>query len=198
MAKDFDANGSIDPVLFTYLLNKEGDYKSYPVNFWGDLSKQSPLFRSKFNFYKDFAKVTNESLFTAKEIEGAMQLTGNYDRSVYIENLGDFKFKISELPIEAQFAPTNDMLTGDFDSDGFKDILMVGNDYGNEIFIGRLDALNGLFLKGDGNGNFKTVSTEKSGFLVSGDAKNIATIKNTNNEDIILVTQNKGRLLIFK
>ena len=108
---------------------------------------------------------------------------------IYIENLGDFKFKINELPIEAQFAPINDMLTGDFDSDGFKDILMVGNDYGNEIFIGRLDALNGLFLKGDGKGNFKTVSAEMSGFLASGDA---------NNEDIILVTQNKGRLLIFK
>ena len=198
IAKDFDANGSIDPVLFTYLLNKEGDYKSYPANFWGDLSKQSPLFRSKFNFYKDFAKVSRENLFTAKEVEGAIELTGNYDRSVYIENLGDFKFKINELPIEAQFAPINDMLTGDFDSDGFKDILMVGNDYGNEIFIGRLDALNGLFLKGDGKGNFKTVSAEMSGFLASGDAKNITTIKTSNNEDIILVTQNKGRLLIFK
>ena len=52
-AKDFDANGSVDPVSFAYYKSKiGGDYQSYPSHFWDDLIGQSPMFRRKFDRYK--------------------------------------------------------------------------------------------------------------------------------------------------
>jgi enediyne biosynthesis protein E4 len=198
IAKDFDGNGSIDPILFAHFKDMDHTYRSFPVNFWGDLSKQSPLFRSKFSLYKEFAKTTAIDFFTAEEKEGALTLTGNYDRSVYVENLGHGQFKIHELPMAAQFAPINGILPLDYDSDGNLDVLLVGNNFGNEIFIGRLDAFNGLLLKGNGKGEFTPLSTKETGFLVPGDAKAILSINHTQKEQpLIVVSQNRDSLRVF-
>ena len=35
---------------------------------------------------------------------------------------------------------------------------LVGNDFGNEIISGRYDALNGVVLLGDGNGEFQGIN----------------------------------------
>lgn len=198
LAKDFDDNGSIDPILFTYLKDTDGEYKSFPVNFWGDLYGQSPLFRSKFDFYKDYASTTQENLLTEQELDGAMELVGNYDKSSYIENLGQGKFKLTSLPMDAQIAPINGITITDFDEDGIPDILLIGNDYGNEIFIGRYDALNGLLLKGTGKGEFEPIKPINTGFLVPGDAKTIAQIKNAKGHKLYIITQNRGEILVYK
>lgn len=197
IAKDFDSNGSIDPILFSFFKNRKGNYQSNPVNFWGDLSKQSPLFRSKFRFYKDFAQSTKETLLTEDERKGAIQLLGNYDLSSYVENLGDGRFNIHPLPIEAQFAPINDMVVEDIDEDGNLDILAIGNDYGNETFVGRYDAFNGLLLIGRGDGKFRATSTKTSGFRALGDAKSIISIKNRKKESVYIVTQNRDSILVY-
>ncbi|WP_228236152.1 FG-GAP-like repeat-containing protein [Allomuricauda sp. M10] len=198
VTKDFDANGTQDPIFFAYLKDKNGDFQPYPVNFWGDLNLQSPLFRKKFDYFRDYAEASLNTLFSEEELKGALTLEGNFDESVYIENLGEGKFALHTLPIEAQLAPLNDILLTDVDGDGNVDILGVGNDFGNETFIGRYDAFNGVYLKGNGNGKFVSVKTNTSGFMVPGDAKAIATVKNAVGESLFLVTQNKGKLLVFK
>ncbi len=197
LAKDYDNNGSIDPILFSYQREQDGTYNSYPVSFWSDLSKQSPLFRSKFNFYKEYAKATIETLLNEEERQGALVLKGNFDRSIYAENLGKGKFKISELPVKAQFGPINDFAVLDFNDDSNLDVLLVGNDFGNETFIGRYDALNGLLLKGNGKGGFEVVDSAKSGFLAPGDAKSIASVKTNLGDELFVVGQNRDSLLIF-
>ncbi|MEX0363089.1 MAG: FG-GAP repeat domain-containing protein, partial [Allomuricauda sp.] len=146
-AKDFDENGSIDPVTFTYLKDEHGEYQSVPAHFWGDIIQQNTMFRSKYNYFKEFARSTEETLLAPAELKGAMILKGNFDESSYIENLGDGTFKIHLLPSQAQLAPINDLQVTDFDSDGDMDVLLIGNDYGNETFIGRYDAFNGLLLR---------------------------------------------------
>ncbi len=197
-AKDFDANGSIDPVSFAYLKNTEGVYQSVPINFWGDLSKQSPLFREKFNLYKDFAKATRETLLNEEELQGITELTGNYDRSIYAENLGNGSFNISELPLKAQIAPVNDIAILDVDNDTDLDVLLIGNDHGNETFIGQYDASNGLLLKGNGKGSFEAVDTDKSGFLAPGDAKSITKVQSMLGKELYLITQNRDSLLVYE
>lgn len=198
IAKDFDQNGSIDPVTFAYFKAKNGTYESFPVNFWGDLNKQSTLFRSKFNYYRDYAKATENTLFSASELENATILKGNYGNSSYIENLGNGSFKMHSLPIEAQLAPLNSLILADIDTDGNLDILGVGNDFGNETFIGRYDALNGLFLKGNGKGSFETVPYNTSGLLAPKDAKTIAEVKCATGGSYYFITQNREKLLVFK
>lgn len=197
--KDFDQNGSIDPIEFSFKKDRiNGKYKSFPTAFWEDLIKQSPVFRKKFDSFESFSLSDRETFFSQEEKEGSQIVTANFDRSIYIENLGKGHFKPIELPIEAQFAPINDIKVTDIDSDGFKDLLLIGNDYGNEPFVGVLDAFNGLILKGSGTSEFEIITTENSHFNVSADAKQISELKLKSGEKLFLITQNKGKLLAFK
>ncbi|MFD2201804.1 FG-GAP-like repeat-containing protein [Shivajiella indica] len=196
--KDFDNNRSIDPVIFTYFKDNSGNYTSVPAHYWDDLYGQSTLFRRKFNRYKEYARTTEETFFKAEELEGALKLQGNYDRSSYIENLGNGKFKVHELPLLAQIAPVNGLLVNDVNDDGNLDILMTGNDYGNEVFSGRYDAFTGLVLLGDGKGNFEPIRSLESGFVVPGDAKSMALVMGSNGKPRFISTQNRGKLLVHE
>ncbi|MDA0843114.1 MAG: VCBS repeat-containing protein [Bacteroidetes bacterium] len=197
LAKDFDSNGSIDPVLFAYYKNEEGGYSNFPVAFWGDVSKQSPLFRGKFNFYSEYGKTDIESLFTEEELNGVMKYFMNFDRSVLMLNTGKLDFEVIDLPLEAQLGPINDLLVLDINQDGNLDIMAVGNNYGNEVFVGHLDALNGLVLLGDGSGDFKVVKTPQSGFNVPFDAKRLVRLKMGNGKDLFIASQNRDTLMVY-
>lgn len=197
-AKDFDNNGSVDPVTFAYYKGKDGAYNSFPSHFWGDLYGQSTLFRRKYERYKTYALSTEQDLLTQEEKKDALILTGNYDQSAYIENLGGGKFAIKALPRIVQVGPVNGLVASDFDEDGFLDIAMIGNDYGNEIFIGKLDAHIGLILKGDGNGDFTPMNVTESGFLVPGDGKALVKITSTSGNPLLVASQNRGALKAFQ
>ncbi|PIB38788.1 VCBS repeat-containing protein [Maribacter sp. 4G9] len=200
VSKDFDNNGTVDPVMFSYLKYSfdNPEYRAFPIKFWGDLNGQSPLFRSKYNTYKSFAKADINTLFSESELEGALTLTGNYDRSIYLENLGNGTFHFKELPWEVQMAPVKSIALTDYNNDGNDDLFLVGNDYGNEVFIGKYDASNGFLLEGDGKGSFTVVDIQKSGFITQGDTKDITIVKNTNGDNpYIIVSQNRGPLKVF-
>jgi len=197
-AKDFDANGSVDPVSFAYYKSKiGGDYQAYPTHFWDDLIGQSPMFRRKFDRYKYFALSTEQTFFTEEEKKDARVFTGNYDRSAWVENLGNGKFTLHELPWQAQLAPMNGMLAEDVNQDGFLDLVQVGNDYGNEVFIGRLDASVGWVFLGDGKGGFSSIPARESGFVVPGDAKSLVKLARSGGEALYIASQNRSKLLAF-
>ena len=196
--KDFDNNGSIDPVIFSYSKNTEGELKQFPVTFWNNMKSQSPLFRQKFNYYKQYARADIDKFFSEKELVGVKKWIVNYDKSAYVENLGNGKFSFHSLPIEAQFAPVYDFEITDLNNDNINDLLLIGNDYGNEPFIGPYDALCGLILLGVEKNEFEPVSHDKSGFCVPGNARSIEKIKKNNGENLFLVSQNSGKLLIFE
>lgn len=195
-AKDFDNNKSIDPVTITYFKDQENKYIPVPAHYWDDLYGQSTLFRRKFERYKEYARVSEADLFTAEELEGVTILQGNYDRSSYIENLGNGKFKIHELPLLAQIAPVNGMLVDDINGDGNPDVMMIGNDYGNEVFSGRYDAMTGLVLLGGRKGGFEPVRSLESGFVVPGDGKSMAILTLADARKIYLSTQNRNALKV--
>jgi enediyne biosynthesis protein E4 len=197
IAKDFDNNGSVDPITFAHYKDDLGNYNAYPVHFWNELYGQSTIFRRRFARYKSYARTDMESLLTEEELEGALILEGKQASSAYIENLGNGKFKLHPLPIEAQMAPVNGIVVDDFNRDGHLDLLLVGNDYGNELFVGRLDAHTGLLLLGDGIGGFQPVRSAESGFLVPGDAKALVKLMSGDGGFLYLASQNRGELKAF-
>jgi hypothetical protein len=195
-AKDIDGNRSIEALTFCYSKMMDGSTKQCPIHFWDELNQQSLRFRRQFNKYKEYSTSTLQTLLSAKDSENAFWLEGNYASSSYIENKGQGKFAIKALPTEAQFSPVNGLITRDVNDDGFVDILAIGNDYGNEVFIGRHDAGTGLVLAGDGSGQFKPLLSSSTGFYVPGDSKALVTLY-TSSKELIVASQNRDSLLTF-
>ena len=199
-AKDFDGNGSVDPVLACYMRESmETDVKKlYPIHFWDELNSQSPKFRNKFSRYRQYSLVTIDQLLTADEMKGALILEANHMASSYVENLGSGKFAIKPLPSSVQVAPVNGLVPSDVNGDGNLDVVLVGNDYGNEVFAGRYDALTGLVLLGDGHGSFRVMPSAESGFYVPGDAKALSKIVGYDGGEMFIATQNRDSVLVFR
>ena len=89
------------------------------------------------------------------------------------------------------------ILVKDVDNDGNQDALLVGNDYGNDVFWGRYDAFNGLLLKSDGHNQFLPVNYPESGFFVPGDVRAIVTLPLSDNQELIVASQNMDSLRVF-
>ena len=197
-AKDFDGNGSIDPILSCYMRESmDADVKKlYPIHFWEEINSQSTKFRRKYSSFRQYGGATLESLLTPDDLKGALVMQANHMASSYVENLGNGKFKMTPLATPVQFAPVNGMITEDVNDDGHLDVMIIGNDYGNEVFTGRYDALTGLILLGDGKGSFNVVPSSTSGFNVAGDAKALVKLFRKG-EDLFLATQNGDSLKVF-
>ena len=153
-AKDFDKNGVLECIPTKYIKDKDdGTLKEFTAHTRDDVVDQMPFIKKNYLTYKAFAEATFDKLFTADEIKGALKLQANYFKSAFIKNNGNGSFEISALPGVAQFSSLNGMVADDFDGDGNLDIAINTNDYGTEVSTGRYDALNGLLLKGKGDGN---------------------------------------------
>jgi hypothetical protein len=118
--------------------------------------------------------------------------------SSYLENKNENGWSLRALPIEAQVAPVYGILADDFDNDGTQDILLTGNSYATEVLTGRYDAFKGLFLHGDGHGNFKPTNTKHSNFLVDGNAKSLALLIDTKGDRMIIAAQNNDESRVFE
>ena len=157
-----------------------------------------PAVKKQFLLYKDYAYATFDDIFKRKAKDNILQLYCDETRSCYFENLGNGKFIKHVLPMEAQFSPVNAIICDDFDNDGFKDLLLAGNEYQAEVITGRYDASYGCFLRGSSKKIFTPVSPVQSGFIVKGDVKDLALIRLSDNEKIVLAAVNNDTLLVFR
>ncbi len=184
---DFDKDNNQDIVLSYY-----NDGKQYPVRGRGCSSQQIPAIKQKFQDYESFAEATLEDVYTEKSLESALHYQVKSFASIYLENR-DGKFIVHELPILAQTSSINEVLVDDYNKDGNLDILVAGNLYASEVETPRNDAGHGLFLEGNGKGGFTPITASESGFFVSGDVKNMATIE-VNSQPYIIAAKNNDYL----
>ncbi len=196
--KDFDNNGIYDMITSLYLPDKNGDKKEFPAETRDDLLKQINAMRKKFPDYKSYAVATMDKVLSEEQRKGATILAANNFQTSYIRNDGNGKFTMMPLPAQAQFSLVNGMVAEDFDGDGNLDVVLNGNDYGTEASVGRYDAMNGLFLKGDGKGNFSPETILQSGIFIPGNGKALVKLKSANNKCLLAAGQNRGPLKIFE
>jgi enediyne biosynthesis protein E4 len=197
-AKDFNTDGVYDAIPTVFYQDSEGNKKEVTFHGRDDLSKQMNTMRKKFPNFQQFAKATINDVLTEDDLKDAQILKANFLKTAYVENLGKGEFKISAMPKLLQTAPINGMIVEDFDADGNLDVLTVGNDYGTEVSVGRFDAFNGMLLKGNGKGDFVPQGLNKTAFCVSGDAKGLVKINNSQGKPLIMATQNLGALKVYK
>jgi len=169
--KDFDNNGTIDPVFCYYI-----DGVSYPAASRDDLTTQVPMLKKKFLEYHDYADATIQNLFSADELKDAGPLRADMLNTVWLQNKGDAGFQLRELPVEAQYAPTYAIAAVDVDGDGHKDLVLAGNNQWTRIRFGRWRASHGVLLLNDGKGNFKYVPQPASGLHLRQDVRSVLAL----------------------
>ncbi|MDB5264226.1 MAG: RNA-binding protein [Adhaeribacter sp.] len=172
--KDFDENGSVDPILCFYMQGK-----SYPYVTRDELLDQVSIMRTRFPDYKSYAEATLTDIFTPAELKGAAHLSANNLRTSYFEGGANGKFKEKALPLAVQFSPVYALVALDYDQDGQLDLLLAGNQNQARLRFGKYDASYGTLLKGDGKGQFTYVPQTQSGLRLKGDVRSILNINNT-------------------
>ncbi len=193
--KDYDSNGSIDPILAQYF-KQEQTSELKPIHTRDDIFKQVVSLKKRYRTYSDFAKVDFKTLLDIQDLQKET-FNATIFESVYAENIGNNTFVVHPLPLVCQNAPIQDLLVYDIDKDGYKDVLLVGNDYTAESNYGRHDALIGVYLKGSDNG-FTVVKNQESGFLVPKQSNHIITAMSKEQKTHIIATQNNGKTCVFE
>lgn len=186
-SNDFGNIGNRNAVI-TYTENGN----TFPIHPRDDMMMQLPGLRKKFPLYSDYAKAKITDLFSSEVLQKAKSITANTFQSAMLLNNGNQPWIISPLCVEAQFAPVFGILVNDYDADGFEDILLSGNFYGAEVINGQYDAFKGLFLQGNGRGNFKA---KENGFRIEGDGKGLAEMLDAHGVPVILAALNNDSLL---
>ena len=198
MAKDIDGNGTIDPVLFYFIKDRDGLRRSYPAIGRNQLAEQVPAVKKKFLQFEVYAHAGANDIFTGIAKEQILQFSCNETRSCWLENKGHGKFEKHILPMEAQFAPLNTIVAADIDKDGYKDLVLAGNEYQTEVMTGRYDASYGLVLKGSRHKTFIALPVLFTGFIINGDVKSMALLPAANGGQLLLAAVNNDSLRVFK
>jgi hypothetical protein len=191
ICKDFDNNGSIDPVLCFYIQGK-----SYPYVSRDELLDQIYPMRRKFTSYKSYADAGLTDVFSTDELKDVMRLQATeLQTTLFINDNG--RFVPGKLPVQAQFSPVYKILCIDVNGDNAKDLLLLGNNDFPRLKIGKIDACFGTLLLNDGKGNFTYVPQTTSGLRIAGDVKD-AVLMNAGGRQFVIAGINNSSLVTYK
>jgi len=193
-AKDFDNSGKLD-LVFGYYNNDT----LYPLHGLKSSYSQLAFIKQKFETFDAFARATLENIYGTENLKSALAFKTVNFASSYLQNNGEGIFSIVSLPMAAQISSVNGILSGDFDGDGHTDIVIAGNMFGSEPETPRNDASIGLFLRGDGTGNFIPVPAMESGLNIGGDVRKISLIRLEKSKARgIIATKNNSFMQVVK
>ncbi|WP_423148565.1 VCBS repeat-containing protein [Rubrolithibacter danxiaensis] len=190
-ASDFNNDGALDPVMSYYIQGK-----NYPSASRDELLDQIVQMRKRFVKYADYADITIDELFSKEQLEKSAKLYCRELASSILLNDGKGAFQIKHLPVEAQFSTVFVVLWDDFDKDGKNDLLLSGNFYPYRVQLGKNDAGHGLFLKGNGTGEFS--KADESGFYVPGDVRGMIQIKSKSGKNKIVIVKNDDYVQVLE
>ncbi len=190
-AGSFSGAQSADIVLTQTIGGTE--YPLFGLARYGPVIYQLAL---RFPSYADFSQASIAQLFGAQQLHGAVHYQTDTFASLYLQNNGNGTFTASALPSLAQIAPVRGIIATDVDGDGNLDLIVAGNNWDMEPNTPRLDAGNGLWLKGDGRGHFTPVPPVASGFLAPGHVTGLALVK-TPAGNAVFVANNGDSLQAF-
>ena len=159
-------------------------------------TQQMPYVSEKFKDYHSFATSTLIDILPKEKVKDAVVYEiNNFESIILINEDGILKRQV--LPIQAQVSPIKGSIVNDFNADGYKDILVIGNHYGVEVETTRYDAGFGSLLLGDGQNNFKFLPPISSGLHIPKDSRSVHQIK-INKKNTLLITNNNDSLVLLK
>jgi hypothetical protein len=189
-SNDFDLNGRQDIVL----AYKENGVR-YPVNGFDATVRQVPVIEQRYMSYDAFARATLEDIYGKNILDASLSYKVNTFASVWIENKGQGKFVIHDLPNRAQVSSINDI--ADIDYMG-KSHVVAGNLYNSEVETPRNDASVGLVMKYDKESGMYAVPPSESGLMVKGEVRFIIPIKLATGKHALLFGINDSGLKLIQ
>ncbi len=203
---DFDGDGDADVVAGNVGLNHpyhpadDRPFELFVADFDGDGEDESvPAYHEGGNLYpwfgRDrmasmlpwiaplyptldaFATATLADVLRPQGMRAARRLQARTLASLYLENTGDGRLRPRPLPRTAQVSAVTGAVPADFDGDGALDLVLAGNLHAFDHSVPRLDGGVGVFLKGDGAGNFRPVAPAASGLWLEGAVRTLALLR---------------------
>jgi len=154
-----------------------------------------PFLAAKFPTHESYgrasvAEILGEQLGAAKVLEA-----GWLETTVFL-NRGT-NFIARPLPVLAQAAPAFGVCVGDFDGDGHEDIFLAQNFFAVQTETPRLDAGLGLWLRGNGRGDFTAMSAAESGVRIFGEQRGAALADYDGDGRVDLLVGQNGQRTMF-
>ena len=191
-AKDFDGNGSIDP-LVTVAYNG----KFVPTimrDHWATQVGAGNV-RKKFPRHAPWAEAGITDVWPKDVLKEGYIRSIHTLASSWFENV-DGRFVQHDLPPEAQVAPVFAVVLEDYNGDGKSDLLLLGNDQGMEVETASMDASNGTLLINRGGGKWEYIPNRLHGLWAHGEIRSAAVLK-SGSEKLLVLGTNNGPLSIW-
>lgn len=136
------------------------------------LGRALPLLTERFPTHAAFATATMPQLLAALSVKPEAVAVTTLATTLFL-NRGD-RFIAIPLLMEAQLAPVFGLVVADADGDGLEDVFLAQNFFAMRPEWSRTDAGRGLWLQGDGRGNFVPMTGQKSGVRIYGEQRGAA------------------------
>jgi hypothetical protein len=185
---DFDGNGLNEQFITFYLKGEE-----IPFAGKAELEKQMPGLKKKFLYAEDFAQAGIDQIIDRSVLNKATVFSAESFSSMILINEGKLKFSARPLPYRAQLTCYKDALVTDLNGDGWLDVLLGGNYYGEAITLGRSDADRGTMLI-NRQGEFEALSL--GGVQLRSEVRALARVKMGMQEAFLFARNNDTAMLL--
>ncbi len=187
-AGDFTGGGNTNIVL-----TKELGGHEFPMGSLAALGRAIYTIGIHFPTYTAFSNASIAQMFSPPQLQRALHYQTDTFASLYLQNNGNGTFTATPLPSAAQVSPIRGIIVRDVDGDGNLDLIVAGNLYDTEWNTPRADASNGLWLRGDGKGDFTPVPPAESGFFAPLNVTGLSLVKTPTGHTVLVA--NSGDLL---
>ena len=107
------------------------------------------------------------------------------------------QFSCEELPLSLQVAPITESVVGDFNGDGYTDVLLGGNDHTYDVSTGYYDANKGIVLLSKGpEQSFEVLQPSESGILLNGMVESLLYFEG--DTPLIVGGINRSKAVVYK
>lgn len=187
---DYDKNGSVEKII-TRTING----KDVPVFLKRELTDQVVSIKKQNLKYEEFGKKSIQELFSADVLKSCEVKTFTNGSTMVAYNDGKGQFSLVRLPDEVQWSSVNAITVEDINGDGKPEIIAGGNRFNMLPQFCRLDASFGQVLISDAAKNWRLLSSQESGLMITGQIRDIIQLNSGKTKRLLfLINDEKPRI----